>query len=335
MKLKGIDISKWQGNINFKEVKEAGIDFVIIRAGYGTTGKDAKLEANVRGCERVGLPYGFYHYSYARNLDEAKKEVNNFLNLIKNYNPTYPLYVDMEDADGYKKKYNVNYATCINICELECKAIEEAGYYAGIYANLDWLNNKINSSKLDRFDKWVAQWATKCTYAKDFGMWQYTSDGKVNGIDGRVDMNYCYKDYPTIIKKTENEQKKTEKETKKENVKIVDNNVDKYTTYKIKSGDTLSGIAAKYNTTYQNLAKINNIADPDKIQAGDTIKVPKTTTKTTTTKTEYTTYKIKSGDTLSGIATKYNTTVDKLVKINNIKDENKIYAGDTIKVPKN
>lgn len=335
MKLKGIDISTWQGNVDFKKVKEAGIDFVIIRTGYGSSGKDNKLDANVKGCEAVGLPYGFYHYSYARNSQEAKTEVQNLLNLIKGYKPTYPVYIDMEDADGYKKKFNVSYANCINICEIECLALEEAGYYAGIYANLDWLNNKINSSKLDRFDKWVAQWATKCTYAGSYGVWQYTSDGKVNGISGRVDMNECFKDYPTLIKNAGLNGFKgtteTKTETNKTPVENVKKPVENFTTYKIKTGDTLSGIAAKYNTTYQYLAEINNIADPDKINAGDTIKVPGTAT--TTVKEKYTTYKIKRGDTLSEIAAKYNTTVDTLVKLNNIKDKNKINAGDTIKVP--
>ena len=339
MKLKGIDISTWQGNVDFNKVKAAGIDFAIIRTGYGSKGKDDKLDANVRGCEAVGLPYGFYHYSYARNEEEAKTEVQNLLNLIKGYKPTYPVYIDMEDADGYKKNNNVSYATCINICEIECKALEAAGYYAGIYANLDWLNNKINSSKLDKFDKWVAQWHTKCTYAGSYGVWQYTSDGKVNGISGRVDMNECYKDYPTMIKsaglngfKATTETTKPEvakPETNKKPVENVEKPVENFTTYKIKYGDTLSGIAAKYNTTYEYLAEINNIADPDKINAGDTIKVPGTATK----KEEYINYTIKRGDTLSRIAAKYNTTVDTLVKLNNIKDEDKIYAGDTIKIP--
>lgn len=329
MKLKGIDVSEWQGRINFNEVKAAGIDFVIIRSGYGTGGKDSKLDENVKGCEAAGLPYGFYHYSYARNSEEAKAEVQNILNLIKGYKPTYPIYIDMEDADGYKSRYGVSYATGVNICEIECLELENAGYYAGIYANLDWLDNKINSSKLDRFDKWVAQWATKCQYNKSYGVWQYTSDGKVNGISGRVDMNECYKDYPTIIKNAGLNGVKETTETNKKPVETVDNNVQNFTYYTIKFGDTLSEIATKYNTTYQYLAKINNIADPNKINAGAVIKVPVTAVK----KKEYINYTIKRGDTLSDIAAKYNTTVDTLVKLNNIKDRDKIYAGDTIKIP--
>lgn len=332
MKLKGIDISTWQGNVDFNKVKAAGINFVLIRTGYGSKGKDSKLEANVRGCEAVGLPYGFYHYSYARNSEEAKTEVQNLLNLIKGYKPTYPVYIDMEDADQYKAKNGVNNATCINICEIECLALEAAGYYAGIYANLDWLENRINDRRLDRFDKWVAQWATKCQYTKSYGVWQYTSGGTVNGISGRVDMNECYKDYPTIIKNAGlNGFKGTPAETTPvtKPVETVDNNMQNFTNYTIKRGDTLSGIAAKYNTTYQYLAEINNIADPNKINAGAVIKVPVTAAK----KEEYINYTIRSGDTLSAIAAKYNTTVDTLVKLNNIKDKNKIYAGDTIKIP--
>ena len=84
----------------------------------------------------------------------------------------------MEDADSYKKKNGVSYATCIDICEVECLALEKAGYYAMIYANLDWFKNKINSTRLDRFDKWVAQWNSSRSYTKPYGLWQYTSSGK-------------------------------------------------------------------------------------------------------------------------------------------------------------
>lgn len=276
MNIKGIDISKHNGNIDFGKVKDAGIKFVIIRSSYGWFNEDSKFKTNVKGCEKVGLEYGLYHYSYARNLGEAATEAKGLIKLAKSCNPTYPIVVDMEDADGYKKRNNVSNEMCIKICEYICNELEKAGFYAMIYANLDWLNNRIDDNRLNKFDKWVAQWSSKCTYDKEYGIWQYTSDGKVNGISGRVDMNECYKDYPAIIKNLkgnkDTEEKKTE--VKKEEVENVENNVENFITYKIKAGDTLGEIAEKYNTTVDYLVEINNIKDKNKIYAGDTIKVP-------------------------------------------------------------
>ena len=150
----------------------------------------------------------------------------------------------MEDADEYKAKRNVTNETCINICEKFCLEIESAGYYTGIYANLDWLNNKINSSKLNRFDKWVAQWNDKCTYKSKYGMWQYTSQGQINGICGNVDLNYAIYDYLEIIRNANLNHLNDSK-----------NNNDIY--YIVKDGDNLSQIASKYNTTWQSIYELN------------------------------------------------------------------------------
>lgn len=322
--IKGIDISNHNGVINFNKVKESGIGFVMIRSSYGWFNEDKSFRNNVKGCEAVGLPYGLYHYSYARNLNEAQTEVEGLIRLAKSCNPTYPIVIDMEDADGYKAKNGVSNDMCIQICEYECKKLEEAGYYAMIYANLDWLKNIINDSRLDRFDKWVAQWASNCTYNKTFGIWQYTSGGTVSGINGRVDMNECYKDYPTIIK---NAGLNGSKEAVNKPVENVDNNVNNFTTYTVKKGDTLSSIAAKYNTTYQKIAADNNINNPNLIYPGQVLKI------NGSNKEEYKNYTIKRGDTLSSIAARYGTTYQYLAQINNIADPNKIYVGDTIKVP--
>lgn len=202
---KGIDISYHQGNIDFNSVKNSGIEFVMIRASFGFFNEDKKVHEYVRECEKVGLPYGFYHYSYARNLEEAEKEVKGFLNLVKNYNPTYPLVIDMEDADNWKRDNgNPSNEMLIDICDLFCKRVEEAGYYAMIYANTDWFLNRINSSKLDRYDKWLADWRDEPNRTIPRGMLQYSSSGRIPGIATNVDLNESYKDYPTIIKNMKN-----------------------------------------------------------------------------------------------------------------------------------
>lgn len=199
MEFKGIDISKHNGNIDFNKLK-GNVDFVMVRTSFGFFNEDSKYKEYITGLENVGIPYGLYHYSYARNLDEAKKEADGFLNIAKQYNPSYPLVIDMEDTDGWKASNgNPSNDMYVQICEYFCKRVEEAGYYAMIYANKNWFENKLNDSRLDRFDKWLAQWSSKPTYNKPFGMWQYTSDGNMLGISGRVDMNIAYKDYKAII----------------------------------------------------------------------------------------------------------------------------------------
>lgn len=202
MEFRGIDISKHNGNIDFKKLK-GNIDFAIVRTSFGFFNEDLKYREYIKGLESNGIPYGLYHYSYARNLDEAKIEVEGFLNIARQYNPTYPLVLDMEDADNWKlNNGNPSNDMYVQICEYFCKKIEEAGYYAMIYASKSWLEAKLNDSRLDRFDKWLAQWTSKPTYGKSFGIWQYTSNGSVPGISGRVDMNISYVDYPSIIKGT-------------------------------------------------------------------------------------------------------------------------------------
>lgn len=201
--IKGIDVSEHNGILDVAKIKESGIGFIIIRTGYGMYYEDKHFRSNVAKCEAAGMPYGFYHYSYARNLSEAKTEVEGMLNSIRGMKPSYPVYIDMEDSDHWKEiNGNPSNVAYQDICEYFCKRLEEAGYYAGIYANLDWLRNRLNVGKLNRFDKWVAQWAASCTYSNDFGIWQYTSDGTVTGSSPRTDMNYAYKDYPTIIKQS-------------------------------------------------------------------------------------------------------------------------------------
>ncbi len=212
--MKGIDISYHQGSINFKEVKKSGIEFVMIRASFGFFNEDKKVHEYVRGCESVNLPYGFYHYSYARNLEEAKREVKGFLNLVKNYNPTFPLVIDMEDADNWKKNNgNPTNEMLIDICDYFCNQVEKAGFYAMIYANTDWFTNRINSSKLDKYDKWLADWRVQPNTSIPRGIHQYTSSGRVSGITSLVDMNIAYQNYPEIIKNMKNKNQETDVST--------------------------------------------------------------------------------------------------------------------------
>lgn len=278
MEKKGIDISHHQGDIDFDKLK-GNIDFAMVRTSYGAFYEDKKYKQNIAGLERVKIPYGLYHFSYATNVESAKKEAEGFINIIKKYNPTYPIVIDIESSS---RTSSVRGDTLVDIADTICKKIEEAGYYAMIYANLDYLNNKLNDSRLDKYDKWLAEWKSKPTYNKSFGIWQYSSKGSIPGINGNVDLNISYKDYPSIIKNIKEEEKKS-----------TDNNaVLNEVNYVVKKGDTLSAIASKYGTTYQKLASYNDIKNPNKIYPGQIIKIPGNTKITPGT------YVVKKGDTI-------------------------------------
>lgn len=200
--LKGIDVSKHQGVIDWLKAKQH-VDFALIRCGFGSDlpdQDDKQFENNVKGCESNDIPWGAYLYSYATSLEEVESEVQHVLRLLKGKVPLYPIYIDMEDADGYKAKRNVSNAMCADICAYFCDKMTKAGCLGGIYANKDWFENRINDHRLKQYPTWLAQWASKPTYSGKFGIWQYTSSGNVDGIGNRVDMNLCYEDYPSIIK---------------------------------------------------------------------------------------------------------------------------------------
>lgn len=318
---KGIDISHHQGNIDFDKLK-GNIDFAMVRTSYGAFYEDRKYKQNIAGLERIGVPYGLYHFSYATSIEGAKKEAEGFLNLIKNYKPTYPVVIDVEYSD---RTANVRGDTLVDIASTFCKMVEDKGYYVMIYANLDYLNNKLNSSELNKYDKWLAQWSSKPTYNKPFGIWQYSSKGSMPGISGNVDLNISYKDYPAIIK---------EKRLNNYDGKVTEENggnqeTSKEINYVVKKNDTLSGIASKYGTTYQKLASYNNISNPDKIYPGQIIKIPGNSSISPST------YVVKKSDTLSGIASKYGTTWQKLYEKNKSvigNNPNKIYPGQILSI---
>jgi len=186
--LKGIDVSYWQGKIDWKKVKAAGVDFAIIRCGYGSNKSsqdDSKFAANVKGCIANGIPYGVYLYAHANTVAEAKNEANHALRVL-NANKCkldYPIYYDLEDRDVAK----ASNATICKMANAFCSKLKNAGYPSGVYANLNWWNNKL--SGFSGYDKWVAQWSTKCEYKKAYSIWQCTSSTTVSGISGRVDAN--------------------------------------------------------------------------------------------------------------------------------------------------
>lgn len=327
MKKLGIDISKHQGDINLAALKDK-VEFVIIRAGYSNS-IDPKFERNYNLCKELGIPVGTYWYSYALNADAAKKEANTFLNVLKGKQFEYPVYLDMEDADGWKKKHGYNFDNSKAISEAFCSIVEGAGYYTGIYASKSWFDTYLKG--LDRYNKWIAHWSNVSYEDKSgVGMHQYTSKLKLNGYSGNLDGDYAHTDFPTIIKNSGLNGYGKGTETTKP-VKPSKPQTSSETIYIVKKGDTLSGIASRYGTTYQVLASYNGISNPNLIGVGQTIKIPNGTM-SHITNTSSRTYIVKSGDTLSSIAKKYGTTYQKIAKDNNISNPNKIYPGQKLTI---
>lgn len=285
-----IDVSEWQGKIDWEKVKPH-ISGAILRCGYGSDLEkqdDAQFKRNADECTRLGIPFGVYLYSYAKTNDKAKSEAEHVLRLVKPYKLSFPVYYDLEEAGTEKG--------AIDRAVIFGDIIEKAGYWCGVYANLNWWNNYLKG--LERFTKWVAQYNTQCDYkGANLDVWQYSSMGTVPGIKGNVDMNYCYRDFTAEILGKAPVKKKTIAELAQEVIdgkhgngkarieslgddfdavqdevnRILGTNQPVYHT--VLPGETLSRIAAQYNTTYTTLANLNGIKNPDLIYAGQKIRV--------------------------------------------------------------
>ncbi len=201
MRKLGIDISEFNGALDLSGMK-GEIDFLLLRAGYGGDypgQDDDRFRDFVRQCGELGLPWGAYLYSYALNERDAQGEAKHMLRLLDGLSPAYGVWLDMEDGDGYKERSGMPSDEALtDICIAFCEAMEKAGYYAGIYSNLHWWTTKLASPRLDRFDKWVAQWNDVNDYKKPYGIWQFSASGRIAGYPGRFDMDYAYRDYPKL-----------------------------------------------------------------------------------------------------------------------------------------
>ena len=195
----GIDVSKWNGSIDWNAVKNSGVSYVIIRCGYrgSSTGaliEDPKFASNIKGAKAAGLKVGVYFFSQAVNEAEAVEEASMALNLVSGYGLEYPVFLDVEASNG--RGDAIDAATRTAVCRAFCATIQNSGYKAGIYANKTWLTSKINAGSLTDYKIWLAQYASAPSYTTTrYDMWQYTSKGNISGISGSVDMNISYLNY--------------------------------------------------------------------------------------------------------------------------------------------
>lgn len=206
----GIDVSAAQGQIDWQKVKASGVDFAILRLGYGTGGTDRKFAENVSECKRLGIKFGVYLYSYAWDASTAKEEALWTLSVLRSHNISpadlaLPVYYDLENQDpstgkpaGVDNKNNYREitggpATFAAMANAYCGALADSGYMPGVYANLRWWNNYLTDTfTFNQYERWIAQYNSTCDYSEDYSLWQYSSSGSVDGIAGRVDVNYMY-----------------------------------------------------------------------------------------------------------------------------------------------
>lgn len=220
----GVDISKWQKGFNFDKAIAEGVEFAILRGAYHKS-KDVCFEEFYAACKARNLPVGVYLYSMAKNVAEAKAEAQSLIeNVLKGKRFEYPIYMDVED----KTQRDLGKTLLTDIVVAFCETLESAGYYVGIYSSKAFFSSYMDEKRLERFDKWIAQWGKECTYSGEFGLWQFggeTNDLRSNKVAGVVcDQDYAYKDYPKIIKdaglngyaKTQAPVKKTVEELVKE-----------------------------------------------------------------------------------------------------------------------
>lgn len=325
-----VDVSEHNGVIDWNAVKNSGYH-AIIRCGYGmndASQDDDQWYRNVSECERLGIAYGVYLYSYATNTDRARSEAEHVLRLIKGRHLSYPVYFDSEEP---------NTASVAKQCaEVFGDIIEAAGYWCGVYASKSWWQS--NLSGLERFTKWVAAWNNSGP-GMPCDMWQHTSTGHVSGISGNVDCNECYRDFPAEIGGTSSPSGGSVGGT------VLD------LAAAVMRGEYGNGDARKnaLGSRYQEVQDfINHIysasaetladetwagrygnGDIRKIVLGDRYNEVMAVVNGTSYAQYYT---VKSGDCLSVIAEKYGTTVKRLCDLNGITNANLIYAGQKIRV---
>lgn len=201
---KAIDVSKHQGLIDWLKVKNSGISLAMIRSGYGryVSQKDPQFSRNAQECERLGIAWGTYWYSYATSAAQAQQEARCCLQVIKGLKPTLPVAYDIEYEPGILALSN---ATRTAMVKAFLEEIEAAGYYGILYASKDFIQNKLNYKELAAYDVWCAQYGSTCTCPLPYGMWQYSSKNPLGipGFGNSLDCNNVYKDYPSIIQHAE------------------------------------------------------------------------------------------------------------------------------------
>lgn len=315
---RGIDVSEWQGSIDFARVKQSGIQVVYIRSSLGSDYTDPSFHRNYEGAKAQGLKVGFYHYVTARTVAQAKQEAHFFASTIAGTQPDCRLAMDFEYLDGL---------SIAQINEISLAFLQELGRLTGkelvLYSDAYNARAVFDRRLAEDYPLWVAQYGIETP--EDNGKWsswigfQYSSTGRVAGIRGNVDLNRFTRD---IFLQKASALPRPPRPAPEKHTKIL--------LVTVRPGDTLWGIAQRYHTTVANLLRLNRLQNLNLIYAGETIRVrvplreePGVT---------ITTYTVRRGDTLTFIARRFGTTVENIVAMNDLKNPNLIYAGEKLRL---
>lgn len=315
----GIDVSDWQGYIDYSAVKDSGVDVVYIKASQGNSIVDAYFRTNYDNAKANGLKVGLYHFLTARSVQEAEAQAEYFASVISGTSPDCKLAMDFEVFGDL----NVQQINDISFAFLQ-RVQQLTGKEVIIYSDASNAANTFNSALANTYPLWVAEYGVTSPRTGNWSSYegfQYSDNGTVPGISGYTDLDTFTEEI--FLDSTEN-------------VATSENTTNSITTYTVQAGDTLSQIALKYGTTVSEIAGLNGIANPNLIYVGQVLKIDTTNDISVVTSDKYETnhiiYTIQYGDTLSGIAQKYDVSIESIVRLNNIQNPNLIYAGERIRI---
>ena len=319
----GIDISSWQRNINFSEVKNAGIEVVYIKASEGRTLVDPYLEVNYRNAKAHNLKIGFYHYLTATTVSAAETQARFFASVIEGKEVDCKLAMDYENFYGEGKE-EINEIALAFIKKLK----EITGKDVIVYSNLNNVRNTFDSEVAKAGKLWLAYYSNTNNLINAKSNWdtyigiQYTSTGRVPGINGNVDKDRFSKEI--LMADLQASGGSGSSGGDEPNSQIIN--------YIVKPGDTLSQIAMKYGTTVSEIARLNGIRNVNLIYPGQVLEIMTNSNNTQANPSEIIMYTIQRGDTLWGISRRYGVSIQNLINWNNIKKPNLIYTGNTLKI---
>ena len=301
--MRGMDVSVYQGNVDFAAAKADGIETVYIRAGYGETGVDAYYRQHYEGASAAGLKVGFYHYMDAVTEEGARRQAAHFAALIRDLPADCRPVMDFETFGGMDREE----AGAVGLAFLE--AVEETlGQRPMVYSDAYAAGYRMDDS-MSGYPLWVADYGAdepdvSANWTAWTG-WQYTDEGRVSGVSGRVDLDRF-----------------TDGVLLREEERPVPEEVWRY---QVRPGDTLWALARRYGTTVGAIARLNALADPNLIYVGEELKLPG--------RAQERTYTVRAGDTLWGISRRYGTTVAELAGLNGIRNPDLIYPGQVLWLP--